>query len=75
MTSTTSATGPEPQLVTTREAAKRLCISERKLWQLTNDGMLPVVRIGRAVRYSIADLQKLIGKLTNYGSTTASAAN
>ena len=43
-------------LVTVREAAKLLAISERKLWELTAGGQIPVVRIGRAVRYLPADL-------------------
>jgi excisionase family DNA binding protein len=39
-----------------REAAAALAISERKLWDLTNRNLIPHVRIGRAVRYSPADL-------------------
>jgi excisionase family DNA binding protein len=35
-----------------REAARALGISQRLLWQLTRDGAVPCVRIGRAVRYS-----------------------
>ena len=43
-------------LVTAREAARRLAISERKLWSLTHDGDIPVVRDGRSVRYDVRDL-------------------
>lgn len=47
-------------LVTAREAATMLCISLRTLWQLTADGVLRAVRIGRAVRYDVADLRAFI---------------
>jgi len=33
------------------EAARALAISPRKLWELTNTGEVPSVRIGRALRY------------------------
>lgn len=39
-----------------REAAQWLKISERSLWSLTQRGELPAVRIGRSVRYVLADL-------------------
>lgn len=44
-------------------AARLLCISERKLWQLQRDGHLPCVRVGRCVRYRRADLDAFVGKL------------
>ena len=43
-------------LVKPKEAARRLAISERTLWGITNKNGLPCVRIGRAVRYNPADL-------------------
>jgi excisionase family DNA binding protein len=46
-----------PLLVKPPEAARLLSISARKLWQMTNCGELPCVRIGAAVRYSPADLE------------------
>jgi excisionase family DNA binding protein len=50
-----------PKLLwTCREAAAALCISERTLWMLTNEGSLPCVRIGRAVRYDPADIRTWI---------------
>ncbi|HUU94501.1 MAG TPA: helix-turn-helix domain-containing protein [Phycisphaerae bacterium] len=48
------------QLLTPRQAAKALAISERTLWKFTKRGEVPVVRIGRAVRYDQADLQAWI---------------
>ena len=47
-------------LLTPREAAQTLAISPRKLWEVTKTGGLPCVRIGRAVRYDITDLQSWI---------------
>ena len=47
----------QPLLLKPREAARLLAISERKLWQLTNCREIGAVRIGRAVRYSYADLR------------------
>jgi excisionase family DNA binding protein len=46
----------KPYLLKPKEAAQSLAISERTLWQLTNQGDLPCVRIGRSVRYDPADL-------------------
>jgi excisionase family DNA binding protein len=47
-------------LLTANEAAETLRISQRKLWSLTNCGEIPCVRIGRSVRYDLADLQRWI---------------
>lgn len=44
-------------LLTARETAEKLSISERKLWNLTNENEIPAIRIGRSVRYSIEDIQ------------------
>jgi len=38
-------------LLTPAEAAKALKISERKLWTLTNQKLVPHIRIGKSVRY------------------------
>ena len=43
-------------LVKAKEAAAALSISERKLWELTNRKEIPCIRVGRSVRYSLADL-------------------
>lgn len=47
-----------------REAAEILAISERTLWQLANDGEIPVVWVGgkirQVVRYARADLEAWI---------------
>jgi excisionase family DNA binding protein len=46
-----------PILVDSREAARLLSISPRKLWELTKSGEIPSLRIGRAVRYRMADIE------------------
>jgi excisionase family DNA binding protein len=47
-------------LLTVKEAAQALAVSERTLWALTNTGQIPRVLIGRLVRYDVADLRKWI---------------
>ena len=47
-------------LVDSREAARLLAISTRKLWSLTDCGEIPCLRIGRAVRYAVEDLQQWV---------------
>lgn len=63
---TTHTAGGGPAAVTLllrpRDAANALAISQRKLWELTRCGDVPAVRIGRAVRYSPADLAAWIDR-------------
>ncbi|MFT5325458.1 MAG: excisionase family DNA binding protein [Planctomycetaceae bacterium] len=47
-------------LLTVREAADVLRVSERTLWSLTNSKELPSVRVGRSVRYDQNDLASWI---------------
>jgi excisionase family DNA binding protein len=49
-------------LLTPREAAAALAISERTLWDLTDRGIICAVKIGRAVRYDPADLASFIAR-------------
>jgi hypothetical protein len=50
-----------PLLLTAREAAEVLRISEKKLWSLSSPrGPIPVVRLDRSVRYAVAELQAVI---------------
>ena len=57
---TTKEQSLRPLLLSPREAAKTLSICERTLYSLTKAGEIPVVRIGRAVRYSLDDLKQWI---------------
>ena len=47
-------------LLTSRQAAQALQISERKLWSMKASGEIPHVLLGRSVRYPVADLQQWI---------------
>jgi excisionase family DNA binding protein len=50
-----------PLLVKSRAAATTLSVSERTLWALTAPrGPIPAIRVGRSVRYSLADLRAWI---------------
>jgi excisionase family DNA binding protein len=59
-------------LLTSRQAAEALAISERKLWDLAKRGDIPVVRIGCSVRYAPADLQAWIELNTKRAGVAAS---
>ena len=51
----------ERALMTAREAAQFLGLSERTIWEITGPrGDLPAIRIGRSVRYSRTDLADFI---------------
>jgi excisionase family DNA binding protein len=49
-----------PLVVDEHQAAAMLGISERKLWEYRNSGELPIVRLGRLVRFSVEDLRKFV---------------
>ena len=50
-------------LLTTREAAAFLGLSERKVWSLTAPrGPLPAIRISRSIRFSAADLEGFVDR-------------
>jgi hypothetical protein len=52
---------PAPLLLTPRAAAAALAMSPRLLWSLTHPrGPIPVVKIGRSVRYSAEALRAWI---------------
>ena len=55
-------------LLTPRQAAEALAISSRKLWGLTASGEIPSLKIGRLVRYSVADLHRWIESQRRGGS-------
>ncbi len=73
LTSAAHDAGPEPggtqpgpvatnvtNLLIPPDAARALSVSERTLFALTKRGDIPAVRIGRAVRYDLADLRAFI---------------
>lgn len=57
-------------LIDVREAARRLSVSERLLWTMTQAGEIPSVRVGkRGVRYLPADLDAWIESRRTCGRT------
>ncbi|WP_428937284.1 helix-turn-helix domain-containing protein [Fontivita pretiosa] len=59
-----SAARPAPPrlLLTPREAAAALAISERSLWNLAQTGQVRRLKIGRAVRYDVRDIEAFIAR-------------
>jgi excisionase family DNA binding protein len=58
----------EPLLLTPRQAAAVLAISERTLWSLAHErGELPFVKLGTAKRYRLADLRDFCARLARGG--------
>lgn len=55
-----SSNALEKLMLTPREAAASLSISERTLWTLTQEGRIKVKRIGRSVRYPIDVLREFV---------------
>lgn len=51
---------PAPLLVGRDEACRLLGIGRRKLWELTNRGVIPHIRVDRAVRYSPDSLRRWV---------------
>lgn len=50
----------QPALMNRKCASRYLAISERKLWGMSKSNIIPVVRLGRAVRYDQRDLDAFI---------------
>ena len=50
-------------LLTIPEVASRLSLGRSKTYELVNCGLLPVCRIGRAVRIKASDVQLFVEKL------------
>jgi len=49
---------PKPLALRAREAAKLLNICQKTLWFWTKSGIVPHVRVGRAVLYPVDQLQE-----------------
>jgi Helix-turn-helix domain len=52
----------EQLLVNERRAAKLLNVCERTLWGWRRAGIVPHIRIGRTVKYSVASLERWIAE-------------
>ncbi len=57
-----------------REAATALGISERTLWALTREGIIPAVRLGGRVVYPVAVLQRWLEAQAGAGNPAAEVA-
>lgn len=56
-----SQVSPQPRLLLKPdEAAKVLAISPRTLWSLTHAGVVPCIRLGKSVRYSVDTLRAIV---------------
>jgi excisionase family DNA binding protein len=60
MMNATVPLSPTPLLVDTATAARLLGVSPRTVWTLISEGQLHAVRIRRAVRISVAELQRFV---------------
>ena len=56
-------TAGERLLLTEPEAARLLSLSPRTLWGLAERGEVPSIKIGRAKRYRLSDLQAYVASL------------
>jgi excisionase family DNA binding protein len=61
---------PGQLLMTPKEAASALRISPRKLWEMTRQGELPYVPMGRCVRYRVLDVEAWIAANTRRKNST-----
>ena len=50
-----------------REAARALGIGERLLWSMTNQGLIPHARCGRAILYPVAELERWLAEQSTGG--------
>ncbi|MCC7388528.1 MAG: helix-turn-helix domain-containing protein [Phycisphaerales bacterium] len=46
-------------LLTVPEAARRLSVSERLIWRAISEGVLQVVRLGRATRVRVEEVERV----------------
>jgi excisionase family DNA binding protein len=69
MTNTPTASTPA-LLLNPAQAAEALAISPRKLWAMTASGEIPHLRLGRSVRYPVADLEQWIEEQRNGGTAS-----
>lgn len=56
----TTRSAASPALITSAQAADRLGVSQRMVWELAKRGDLPVVKIGRAVRFDPLDIEQFV---------------
>jgi len=62
-TTTPAETKPAPQLITPRALCQRWAVSNMFLWRARRDGRLPAVKLGKHVRFVLADVEKFEAEL------------
>ena len=55
---------PPPQLLTERQLCEWLNVSKRNLFCWRMAGLIPYIKIGRAVRFRVADVERVLSTLT-----------
>lgn len=70
-----TATNPAPLLVDSVRAGEMLGVSSRTIFALNATGELPAVRIGRAVRYRVADLEAFCARRATVASEQSTSAS
>lgn len=68
----TSEPGTQPdqqRLLTYRQAAETLAVTERTVWSLVSKGNLQAVRFGRSVRIDPDDLRSFIERCKHGGAS------
>ena len=51
-----------------KDAAKALGIGKRLLWSMTNQGLIPHVRVGKAILYPVAALEQWLAEQAAKGA-------
>ncbi len=54
----------EPLLIDSKQASQMLAICPRKLSQMTKDRQIPFLKMGKSVRFNVADLKAWIQQKT-----------
>lgn len=68
MLSSVSPTADQgPMAITYREAGHKLGVCERTIWGLVRDGKLRSLKIGRAVRIPVTELERFIAQQCEQG--------
>ena len=63
------------KLLTVREVAESLSLSQWTIWRRVLDGSLPSHKIGRARRVAEADVRRLLAETRQEGGRTAAKAS
>lgn len=69
------STGRADRLLTDLEACEYLRIRPRQLYSWRIQGLIPFIRIGRALRYRQSDLDRALDALTIGGATASDEAS